>query len=58
MDKLIVFIVIGAVLGPYIATFGKAILMLLGIISLIILYQAYKGDDSPSGPDEHEDFWK
>ena len=52
MDKLIIFVVIGAVLGPYIATFGKAILMLLGIISLIILYHAYTRDQKSSNDDE------
>jgi hypothetical protein len=54
IDKLIVIIVALALLGPYIATFAKGILMLLGLIALIFVYQGFK--PTSKSTDNHDDF--
>ena len=54
MDKLIVIFLIGAILGPYLFPLSKAILIFLGVISLIVLYTAYSGADKPDNDDDEE----
>ena len=46
MDKLLVIFALAVVLGPLIVPLGKAILMFMGLIAILILYAHFKPSEN------------